>query len=335
MIILCEKCKTKYRIDEDKIPQREKFRVDCKKCHHNFVVTRTQPEEECEILPLTSELEFHEPSYVPKPGCQVISICNQKGGVAKTSSCINLAASLALLKKRVLVIDFDIQASLSLLLGFDNERSFFDVMHSGEGSISKFILNTRKDFWLLPSNNKMSLLSKKHLNEEKFEYLLKDKLKEVESHFDYIIIDTPPSGDFYTLNALMASDIAIIPTQCEFLSMNGVAHVEKLIEYIRKRSEHKISDRILVTMFDRKNTAAKAVLGNIQKKYRGKLLKTIIEYDQSMQVSQIIREPVIFYDAKSVSGKQYLNLAKEIIQSTVVVEDRKETVNERVSLQKA
>jgi len=322
MIIVCENCKTKYRVDENKIPS-EKFRVDCKKCHHIFVVNKPQSEAIVESVALTRDSEVKESSSEAEHVCQVITICNQKGGVAKTSSCINLAASLSLLKKRVLVIDFDVQASLSILLGFDNERSFFDVMHSAEELISKFILNTKKNFWLLPSNSKMSLLSQKYLNEEKFEYLLKDKLKEVRKHFDYVLIDTPPSGDFYTLNALMASDMAIIPTQCEFLSMNGVAHVEKLIGFIREKSGHTIKDRMLVTMFDHNNTAAKAVLGNLKKMYPGKLFNTMIEYDQLMQESQIIRKPVIFYDAKSISGKQYVALAREVMLD--------EIMNERVA----
>lgn len=310
MIITCEKCNTRYKVDENRV-SAQKFRVVCKKCQNAFIVTKPQTEHVGEAIALTSEAEVPKPP--PKHVCQVITICNQKGGVAKTSSCINLAASLALLKKRVLVIDFDVQANLSILLGFDNERSFFDVMHSDTESISKYILNTRKKFWLLPSNSKMALLSKKHLNEESFEYLLKDKLQEVHKHFDYILIDTPPSGDFYTLNALMASNMAIIPTQCEFLSMNGVSHVEQMIRLIREKSGHEIQDRILITMFNAGNTAAKAVLKNLKKKYTKKLLKTVIEYDQLMQESQIIRRPVLFYDKESTSGKQYLGLAKEIM----------------------
>jgi len=310
MIITCEKCKTKYRVDESKI-SKPKFKVVCKKCQHAFVVTKPQPEPITDVVPLDSSLEVREPP--PKHICKVITVCNQKGGVAKTSTCINLAASLSLLNKRVLVIDFDVQASLSILLGFDNKRSFFDVMHSGDESISKYILNTGKKFWLLPSNSKMALLSKKHLNEEKFEYLLKDKLVEVHEQFDYVIIDTPPSGDFYTLNALMASTMAIIPTQCEFLSMNGVAHVEKMIGWIRDKSDHAIQDRVLVTMFNPGNTAAKAVFKNLGKKYADKLFDTMIEYDQLMQESHIVRRPVLFYDKKSISGKQYLSLAREVM----------------------
>lgn len=327
MIIICKKCKTKYRVDESRVPAK-KFRANCKKCHNVFVVSKPEAEISAESIPLTIESEVKEKPDVAELRCQVITICNQKGGVAKTSSCINLAASLSLLKKRVLVIDFDVQASLSILLGLDNRHSFFDVMNSGEEMLSKFILNTRKSFWLLPSNSKMSLLSKKYLNEEKFEYLLKGKLKEVKEHFDYIIIDTPPSGDFYTLNALMASDMAIIPTQCEFLSINGVSHVEKLIDFIREKSGHKIKDRILITMFNHKNSAAKAVLGNLKKMYPGKLLNTVIEYDQLMQESQIIRKPVILYDAKSVSGKQYVTLAKEVIFDEGVSDQVKEVLNE-------
>ncbi|MDH5570212.1 MAG: ParA family protein [Gammaproteobacteria bacterium] len=243
---------------------------------------------------------------------RIITICNQKGGVAKTTTCLNLGVSLSLLQKRVLLVDFDIQANLTLLMGYKDARSFFDLISTDDGNVSKFILKTKLDVWLLPSNSKMTLLSKKHLQQDNFELLLKESLSKVSNYFDYIIIDTPPSGDFYTLNALMASDIAIIPTPCDYLSMQGVSHIVNMIDVIAKKSGHIIDYKIPVTMFDSSSTASSVILDKLKSEHGGHLFRTRIERDDNVRESQIVHTPTIFYSKESAAGQQYYELAREI-----------------------
>ncbi|MCW8957008.1 MAG: zinc-ribbon domain-containing protein [Gammaproteobacteria bacterium] len=313
MIITCGKCRTKYRID-DNVIKKDEFKVRCTKCNHAFLVKK--PGSDSEIPPYIKKRQGAvspvRKNYQDNPNCRVITICNQKGGVAKTTTCLNLAASLVLMNKRVLVVDFDIQSNLTLLLGHKDARSFFDVIHSDDDALSSYLVKTRHDFWLLPSNSKMALLSKKHLPNENFEYMLRDKLVEVKANFDYILIDTPPSGDFYTLNALLASNAAVIPVPCEYLSLNGVGHIEGMINVINDKINHKISMHVLVTLLEPDNTVGKVVLKKIKSKYQDKVFKTMIDKDQKIQESQIVHTPTIFYSQESVAARQYQQLANEI-----------------------
>ena len=310
MIVTCGKCKTKYRIDDNAIP-KEEFKVRCTKCSHAFLVKK--PSATSEVPPhIKRKAAAEVAEYKDNPDCKVITICNQKGGVAKTTTCLNLATSLVQLNKRVLVIDFDVQSNLTLLLGHKDARSFFEVIDSENTKLSEFIIKTKYKLSLLPSNSKMALLSKTHMGQDNFEYMLRDKLLEVKQNYDYILIDTPPSGDFYTLNALLASTSAIVPAPCEYLSMNGISHIEGMIKVIQNKINHFIDMSVLITKFDKNNTVSQVVLGKIKSRYKMKVLNTIIENDQKIQESEIVQTPVIIYDCESPSARQYLQLATEM-----------------------
>ena len=313
MIITCGNCRAKYQVDDNSV-KKEEFRVRCTKCNHAFLVKK--PGVGSKVPPhlktRSSAAVSQQKKYPDNPNCRVITICNQKGGVAKTTTCLNLAASLRLKNKRVLVVDFDIQSNLTLLLGHKDAPSFFDMVNSENDALSSYLVKTKHNFWLLPSNSKMALLSKKHMPNENFEYMLRDKLLEVKANFDYILIDSPPSGDFYTLNALLASNTAVVPTPCDYLSLNGVNHIEGMINVIKQKINHTIDMRVLITLFESDNTVGKVVLNQIKNKYRNKVLNTVIEKDQKIQESQIVHTPTIFYDQESVAAKQYRQLANEI-----------------------
>ena len=324
MIITCGKCKTKYRIDDNAIP-KEEFKVRCTKCSHAFLVKK--PSASSEVPPHIKRKADTAASvaYKDNPDCKVITICNQKGGVAKTTTCLNLATSLVQLNKRVLVVDFDIQSNLTLLLGHKDARSFFDVIDSDDDSLSKFIIKTKYNLSLLPSNSKMALLSKTHMGQDNFEYMLRDKLLQVKQDFDYILIDTPPSGDFYTLNALLASTSAIVPAPCEYLSMNGINHIEGMIKVIQNKINHFIDMSVLITKFDKTNTVSQVVLEKIKSRYRTKVMKTIIENDQKIQESEIVQTPAIIYDCESPAARQYQQLANEVNEKLFAVAAREKT----------
>lgn len=312
MIITCDKCNTKYKLKKTVDPKKN-VKAKCAKCGHVFPVNRAQSTKRSTV-PSTVAIKIDGLENAQADlNAKIISVCNQKGGVAKTTTTLNLAVSLSLLKKRVLVIDFDIQANLSLLMGHSDAKSFFEVLHSEESLISKYIMKTNHGVWLLPSNSKMALLAKKHLQDENFEYLLRDQMQSIRPYFDYIIIDTPPSGDFYTLNALLTSDIAIIPSPAELLSMKGVNHIVSMVNVVAEKTDHKIEYKIPITMFEKDNTASRVVLKKFKDEFGSKIFNSIIEKDQKIQESQIVNKPAIVYDKESRAGRQYYNLAKEIL----------------------
>lgn len=319
MIVTCNNCNTRYNINESAIKKAE-VSARCAKCKQLFTVRKSVEKVSSSSAVVSGQTEETLPIKIDginasdvNKNAKIISVCNQKGGVAKTTTALNLGVSLSLLKKRVLIIDFDIQANLTLLMGYKDAKSFFEVIHSKDTGLSEYIIKTKLNMWLLPSNSKMALLSKTHLQDENFEYLLRDKLKTVSQYFDYIIIDTPPSGDFYTLNALLASDMAIIPTPCEYLSMQGVNHIVNMINVIREKSDHVLDYKIPITMFETDNTASRVVLKKLKDEYTDHVFVTMIEKDSKIQESQIVHKPTIYYDKESRAGRQYYNLAKELI----------------------
>ncbi|HSH13021.1 MAG TPA: AAA family ATPase [Desulfurivibrionaceae bacterium] len=309
MLITCEQCQARYNL-ADHLITRPQMKVRCSKCNHIFMANRPDVVEPAMLLP--------EEAALPEQELRIITVSNQKGGVAKTSTALNLAASLATLGRRVLLVDFDMQSSLTIALGMGkNAKSFYDLLHVPGNTLQEIIQKTKyPNLWLLPSNPNMALLAKKNLTEKNFEHILRDRLETIRTRIDHIIIDTPPSLEFFTLNALMASDFAIIPTPCEYLSMHGVAHMDEAIGVINKLHGKKIAYKILITMFNPDNTAVKVIFNKLKEKYSDRLFRTIIELDTKVQESQIMNAPVIHYDKASVAAGQYLELARELTGQT-------------------
>lgn len=303
MIITCKQCKTRYRLDENLV-RKSACKVRCSKCGNRFVVYRLSDEK--------PELDLEE--VVPPNQHRIIAVSNQKGGVAKTSTCLNLGGALALLKKRVLLIDFDVQANLTILLGLRNTKSFYEVLESGKENISDFIEKTKyPGLYVLPSNSKMALLKRKYINQKHFENLLSDRLKLIKGDFDHIVIDTPPSIEFFTLNALVAANLTVIPTTCEYLSMHGINQIKDILTVVTDKTGREIDYRILVTMYNAEKTSEKVIYTKLKDKYKDRLFNTTIELDDKMQESHIVNMPVIHYDSNSSSALRYKRLAKELI----------------------
>lgn len=304
MIISCDKCHTRYKVKPELL-NRPIVKLKCSHCQHIFIV-ETHKE---------SAVELHKNDIVNQ--AQIIAICNQKGGVAKTSTCINLGAALAEKNKRVLLVDFDVLANLTLSLGYDKDVSFYQLVQTGQDNIASVIKHYSKNLWLLPSNHDMNLFPKYYMQKKGFELLLKNQLKKISKDYDYILIDTPPSMEFFTLNGLMAADLVIVPTQCEYFSMNGVTEVEKIIKTIEEKYHYQLPYHVLINLFDSSNTAAKVIFNQLNKQFNDKIYKTIIEIDNKIQEAQIMHKPVINYagdDCKAV--KQYRALAKEVVTTS-------------------
>ncbi len=319
MIITCAKCHTRYKLDENKV-KNPVFKARCSKCDNSFVVRKSKPihgasDQERSGKDQSAHTEmpkFQRKDDDSDSNCIVITVCNQKGGVGKTTTVLNLGTSLAAMEKRVLLVDFDVQSNLTLLLNRKKARSFFEFINE-KGVLSKYIIRTDHKFWLLPSNSKMALLAKKYLASDNFEYMLQGELREVKKYFDYILIDTPPSGDFYTLNSLLASDVAIIPTQCEYLSMNGINHVEGLINVLKEKANHHMKYHVLVSMYEQHNVACKVILNRFKETYRDKMLNTFIVKDSNVQESHMVHMPARYYSEDCAATKQYNSLAMEIV----------------------
>ncbi len=308
MIIECQQCNTRFHLDDDKT-QKASFTVRCSVCGHLFSAYR--PVRAREITFLDLDRAHRQP-----PGQHVMTISNRKGGVAKTTTCLNLGASLALHGKKVLLVDFDAQANLTLSLGFKQLPTFYDAQKAVERPLNDFIVESKyANLSLLPSGRNMVLLNKMYFGAGDFEYMLKDRLVSVLEAFDYILIDTPPSIEFLTLNALTASSRVVIPCQCDYLSTHGVDQVRQLIDLIRKKANPQIESRILYTMLDKTSESSRMILSKIDALYDGQTFKTAIEMDQALKEAQILSMPAIHYSRRSAAGLQYLELAREIIDS--------------------
>lgn len=308
MIIICQKCRTRFHLDDD-VTEKTAFVVRCTVCGHLFSAYKPKRVQEITFLNF-------DRARLDDANHHVMSISNRKGGVAKTTTCLNLGLSLSLHNKKVLLVDFDAQANLTLSMGHKQLPTFYDAQKAIDRSLSDFIVESKySNLWLLPSGRNMVLLNKIYFGAQHFEYMLKDRLNTVKDQFDFILIDTPPSIEYYTLNALTASNRVIIPCQCDYLSTHGVDQVLRLISLIRKRSNPQIQSRILFTMLDRTSNSSQLILSKIKDLYQGQTFKTAIEMDGVLKEAQILSMPAIHYSRNSVAGTQYLELAKEIIQS--------------------
>ena len=314
MIISCKNCASKFNVNEALI-RESGSKVRCSQCKRVFTVQRpsaaTDKAVEKEITQINKG-----PSPAMKRPCRIISFSNQKGGVSKTTTCLNLGASLAMLNWRVLMIDFDVQASLTSALGYQNTHSFYDAIHS-DSDFSTYILNTKyARLDLLPSDENMILLNRRYFGVNFFEYMLKDRLADLvrrgENQYDYILIDTPPSVGYFVLNSLTAANFIIIPCQSEYLSTQGVGQTVKLISRVKRNTNPQLQARILITMYDPDSTVSKLVVSKLKGGYRGMTFKTVINHDIKIKESQIMKEPVYYYDQNSPAALQYFALAREI-----------------------
>jgi len=310
MIVVCEKCQSRFKLDESRI-KASRFKARCSRCQHIFSATKPAPS--APSAPVTVR---PEPSPAAPSPLKVIAVSNQKGGVAKTTTCLNLGISLALRGKRVLLIDFDVQSNLTISLGYQNMASFYDLLNAPPETEARFLVKTAyPGLWLLPSNKNMVLLNKKYFGAPRYEFILRNRLKALQGRFDFILIDTPPSIEFFTLNALTSSDLVIIPTQCDYLSTHGVDQILKLIDLVRQKTNPAVEARMLITMYDDRSTASQVIYNKLQHIYRDQTFKALVHHDDKLREAQIMNIPVIHYDRNSRAGREYMDLAQEVLQA--------------------
>ena len=248
---------------------------------------------------------------------KIVAIANQKGGVGKTTTAINLSAALAILDNNVLLVDADPQANATSGLGFSEdqlERGIYDCLID-PSNISEAIIETDvPNLDLLPSNIDLVGAELELVNRNKREYVLKKALKKIRDNYDYIIIDCLPSLGLITVNALTAAHSVIIPIQCEIFSLAGLGKLKGTIEAINSQFNSKLEiEGILLTMYDQRLRMAKMVADQINEMVKDYVFKTIVHRNSKIGESPSVGKPVIMYDATSKGSINFLNLATEFL----------------------
>ncbi len=248
---------------------------------------------------------------------KIVAIVNQKGGVAKTTTTVNLSTALSVMDKKILVIDLDPQGNSSTGFGInqqDRKVTIYQVL-IGLRTIEEAIIQTNiPNLQLITANTNLSGAESDLLSIKKREYLLSDLLNKLVSKYDYIIIDCPPALNLLTVNALVACDYVLIPMQCDFYSLEGLSHLLKTIEIVENNLNPKIKIAgILFTMYDKRNRLTEQVEDDVRKCLGRLVFKTVIPRNVKLSEAPSYGQPAIIYDHKCTGSIAYIELTKEIL----------------------
>lgn len=252
---------------------------------------------------------------------KIIAIANQKGGVGKTTTCVNLCCALACSGKRVLLCDTDPQGNATSAMGVDKNRvtaSIYDVMIGGKDPVAVVISTKYGD--LLPSNKVLSGAGIELVMTQDREYVLKKALERLRDRYDYIFIDCPPSLEMLTLNALCAADGILIPVQCEYFALEGLSDLMNSVRLIKRGLNPSLEIwGVLLTMFDGRTNLSFQVAEEVKKYFKDKVFRSVIPRNVRLSEAPSHGKPVMAYDYSSKGSRAYLELAEEIVRR----EDRK------------
>lgn len=248
---------------------------------------------------------------------KVIAFTNQKGGVAKTTTCLSVGACLSEMGKVVLLVDLDPQASLTLSLGLKPQeirRTVGDALLGNTSLVSVSRESAVYGLDIVPSNQGLVVLDKILYGRPGFQFRLKNGLEELnEDFYDFVLIDCPPSIGTLTLNALTAANLLVIPIQCEYYAARTLRHYSALIKRLREKTNPDLRYRVLVTMFDRRNRICRTILNQMRRGLKSALFDTIIEVDTKLRESPVFGQPITLYAPQTRGAQQYRALAKELL----------------------
>ena len=251
---------------------------------------------------------------------KIISLLNHKGGVGKTTSAINIGAGLVELGQKVLLIDLDPQANLTLSLGIPRQKYTIYESIRGESELVPYTAKEGMD--VITSSLDLSGAEMELINEAGREYILQELFQPVLEEYDYIIIDCPPSLGLLTLNALTTSDYVYIPLQTEFLALQGLTKIKQVIDKVRFRLNKKLQiGGVIATMYDARKVLNRDVVATIQKYFGEKVFNTLIRDNVTLAEAPAQRMDIFSYAKSSNGAKDYLNLCKEILERTAVKEE--------------
>jgi chromosome partitioning protein len=252
--------------------------------------------------------------------CKTIAINNQKGGVAKTTTCLSLGACLAEMGHTVLLVDLDPQAHLTLSLGLEPNtlrRTVSDALLANTSLLSVSRESGIFDLDIVPANQDLSLVDKLLYGRKDYEFRLKQRLETVirEGFYEVVLIDCPPTFNTLTLNALTAADLLIIPMQCEYYAARSLKRIMQLAKLVQTKTNPNLAYQMLVTMYDRRNKICQIIYDQLQQELNPVLCKTIIEVDTKLRESPVFGQPITTYAPETRSANQYRALAKEIMRN--------------------
>ena len=247
---------------------------------------------------------------------KTISIVNQKGGVGKTTTCVNLAAALKALGARVLVCDFDPQANTTSGLGVDKTTAspnIYDVLISSADPLKAVVSTSYAD--VLPAHKSLAGATVEMIGMEKREYLLKNALATLSPHYDFIFVDCPPSLELLTLNALCAADTVLVPVQCEYYALEGLSDLLSTVRIVKKSLNKGINlEGVLLTMYDGRTNLSLQVAEEVKRHFPGQVYASVIPRNVRLSEAPSHGKPVSAYDSLSRGAEAYATLAQEIME---------------------
>ena len=247
---------------------------------------------------------------------KIISLANQKGGVGKTTSCVNVAASLGLLGHRVLIIDLDPQGNTTSGVGITKRglKGTTKELLNGEMPVRDIIRETPyENLWVIPANTTLTSSEFELFDFDENEYRMKKALEVVQDDFDYVLIDCPPSLGRLTVNALTASDGVIVPMQCEFYALEGLSQLMITVKLIQKHYNPNLAIcGILITMYNARLLLSMQVIAELDKHYSDKIFRTKVSRNVKLTEAPSFGKPTYYHDKSSKGSKEYLEVAKEL-----------------------